>query len=264
MASQTRCSDKIFGAPSFETNMTILSLKDAGFIAQNQLFRNLNLTLNPNDRIGLVAQNGAGKSTLLRCLTGEIDLGSGEIFRARGVSIGHMAQDVSPELLNLTLHGAVLAALPKDTREGETWRVDMVLDALNTPQSMRDTRVSALSGGWQRLMLLARVWVTEPDVLLMDEPTNHLDLEKILMLEDWFATWVSRVPVVVASHDRSFLDAVTNRTLFLRPEMSHQFALPYSRARDELAHLDATRAMEQELYRTRFLGHKFVSCGGPE
>ncbi len=78
--------------------MTILSLKDVGFIAQDHLFQNLTLTLNANDRIGLVAQNGAGKSTLLRCLAGEIELGSGEIFRSRGTSIGYMAQDVSPDL----------------------------------------------------------------------------------------------------------------------------------------------------------------------
>ena len=226
--------------------MAILSLKDAGFIAQDHLFQDLSLTLNANDRIGLVAQNGAGKSTLLRCLAGEIELGSGEIFRSRGTSIGYMAQDVSPELTDLTLSEAVLAALPKAARDSESWRVDMVLDTLNTPEVTRDTRISALSGGWQRLMLLARVWVTDPDILLMDEPTNHLDLEKILVLEEWFATWVGSVPVIVASHDRSFLDTVTNRTLFLRPEISHQFSLAYSRARDELVHRDTAQAVEQE------------------
>lgn len=221
---------------SFETNMIILSPKDAGFIAQDLLFQKLALTLNPNDRIGLVAQNGAGKSTLLRCLAGDIKLGSGEIFLSRGTSIGYMAQDVDPALLNLTLGQAVLAALPKSVRKSESWRVDMVLDTLNTPEVTRDTQISKLSGGWQRLMLLARVWVTDPNILLMDEPTNHLDLEKILVLEDWFATWVGSVPVIVASHDRSFLDTVTNRTLFLRPEISHQFSLPYSRAREELTY----------------------------
>lgn len=226
--------------------MTILSLKAAGFIARDHLFQNLTLTLNLNDRIGLVAQNGAGKTTLLRCLTGEIDLSSGEIFRARGTRIGYMAQDVDQTLMGLSFYDAVLAALPEDARITEGWRVDMVLDTFDTPDDTRHQKVSALSGGWQRLMLLARIWVTEPDVLLMDEPTNHLDLEKILMLENWLNTWLGSVPVIVASHDRSFLDRVSNRTLFLRPTLSHQFALPYSRARDELAHLDTAQAAEQE------------------
>lgn len=226
--------------------MTILSIKDAGFVAQHHLFKNLTFTLNANDRMGLVAQNGAGKSTLLRCLEGELELGSGEIFRSRGVRVGYMAQDVDPALMNLTFHNALLSALPDDAVEGEGWRVDMVLDTLDTPQVTRDAKVSELSGGWQRLMLLARVWVTEPDVLLMDEPTNHLDLEKILVLETWLNTWVGDVPVIIASHDRSFLNAITNRTLFLRPEISHLFTLPYSRARAELIHIDTAQAVEQE------------------
>jgi ATPase subunit of ABC transporter with duplicated ATPase domains len=226
--------------------MTILSLNNASYIARDHLFQNLDLTLGPGDRLGLVAQNGAGKSTLLRCLAGEAELSSGEIYISRGVRVGHMTQDVSPDLVNASFRDAVLSALPPETRESESWRVDMVLDSLNTPDITREAKVSELSGGWQRLMLLARVWVTEPDVLLMDEPTNHLDLGKIILLENWLDTWVGSVPVIVASHDRSFLDNATNRTLFLRPGTSQQFAHPYSRARDELYHVDATKAAEQE------------------
>jgi ATPase subunit of ABC transporter with duplicated ATPase domains len=155
-------------------------------------------------------------------------------------------QDVEPALLGQTFRDAVLTALPKSTWENDSWRVDVVLDSLNAPQEMRALSVSALSGGWQRLMLLARVWVTDPDALLLDEPTNYLDLEKILLLENWLATWTSHLPVIIASHDRSFLDAATNRTLFLRPEISRLFALPYSRAREELARMDAADAAEQE------------------
>lgn len=74
-------------------------------------------------------------------------------------------------------------------------------------------------------------WVSEPDVLLLDEPTNHLDLEKIAQLESWLNALPHDVPVILSSHDRAFLDATTNRTLFLRPEQSPVFALPYKRAR---------------------------------
>ncbi len=226
--------------------MSLLSLKDAAFVARTPLFQNLTLSLGPGDRLGIVAQNGAGKTTLLRCLAGELDLSHGDVVRARGTAIGFVPQDVAPELLDLTFRAAVLGALPEELRESDSWRVDVVLDSLSAPQDLQEVRVSALSGGWQRLMLLARVWVTDPDALLMDEPTNYLDLEKILLLETWLATWARDVPVIIASHDRGFLDAVTNRTLFLRPETSRLYSLPYSRARDELAHRDAADAAEKD------------------
>ena len=68
--------------------------------------------------------------------------------------------------------------------------------------------------------MLAAVWVTEPDVMLLDEPTNHLDLGRIGLLERWLGNLPRDVPVVITSHDRAFLDATTNRTLFLRAERS--------------------------------------------
>lgn len=108
------------------------------------------------------------------------------------------------------------------------------------PEVLRRRAVSELSGGWQRLALLARVWVTDPDALLLDEPTNHLDLAKIARLEAWLNALPRDVPVLVASHDRAFLDATTNRTLFLRPEQSPIFALAYSRSRAALDEVDAS------------------------
>ena len=115
-----------------------------------------------------------------------------------------------------------------------------MLDSLDVPEALRERPLSALSGGWQRLAMLARVWVTEPDVLLLDEPTNHLDLARISQLEDWLNALPRDMPVIISSHDRAFLDAVTNRTLFLRPERSHVFSLPYSRARAALDEIDAS------------------------
>jgi len=226
--------------------MTTLSLKDAAFVADRPLFKDLTATFGPGDRVGLVAQNGAGKSTLLRCLAGETELTAGDITRSKGARIGYMPQAVAPELLDQTCRDAVLSGLAEPARTEEAWRTDMVLDTLDMPAEMRDRPFSELSGGWQRLILLARVWVADPDVLLMDEPTNHLDVACIAMLEDWLATWASGVPMIVASHDRRFLDTVTNRTLFLRPDESRLFALPYSRARAALDEADAAKAVEQE------------------
>ena len=110
----------------------------------------------------------------------------------------------------------------------------------------RDRMVDNLSGGWQRTMLLARAAVVEPDLLLLDEPTNHMDIGRIGVLERFLAALPRDCAVVSASHDRAFLDDVTNRTLFLRPEESADFALPYSRARQALEERDAARHRQFE------------------
>jgi ATPase subunit of ABC transporter with duplicated ATPase domains len=82
--------------------------------------------------------------------------------------------------------------------------------------------------------------VTEADILLLDEPTNHLDLARIVQLEGWLNALPRDMPVVISSHDRAFLDATTNRTVFLRPEQSQIFSLPYTRARAALDEVDAS------------------------
>ncbi len=114
----------------------------------------------------------------MRAIAGTAEASSGDIVRSRGLHIGYVEQDVPAALHELTLYDAVLQALPAADRETDSWRVDVVLDEFQTPDEMRDRLVTALSGGWQRLMLLMRVWVGEPDALLLDEPTNHLDLVK--------------------------------------------------------------------------------------
>jgi ATPase subunit of ABC transporter with duplicated ATPase domains len=220
--------------------MTLINIRNLGITLGNPLFAKLNLTIGAGDRIGLVAANGRGKSTLLRCLAGTLEATEGDVTRSRGLTIGHVEQDVPPVLLALPFHEAVLQALPEDQQLNESWRVDMVMEALDVPDAMRERPVGQLSGGWQRLAMLARVSVTEPDLLMPDEPTNHLDLGKIARLEDWLNALPRDMPVIISSHDRAFLDATTNRTLFLRPEQSAIFALPYSPARAALDESDAS------------------------
>ena len=220
--------------------MALISLKSLGVTMSAPLFSNLDLTIGTGERLGIVAANGRGKSTLLKCLTGEMEPTSGDITRTRGLRVGHVEQSVSPALLDHSFHQIVADVLPAEQAESELWRVDVVLDSLDVPEPMRDRPMRALSGGWQRLALIARAWVTDPDVLLLDEPTNHLDLAKISQLETWLNALPREVPVVIASHDRAFLDATTNRTLFLRPEQSPVFSLPYSRARQALDEVDAS------------------------
>ena len=226
--------------------MASISLRNVSITANEPLFQGLDFVIADGDRVGLVAGNGRGKTSLLKAIAGSVEPGGGEIVRSRGMRIGFVEQDVPAALLELSTWEAVRRALPPEQREGEEWRVDVVLDDLETPADLRERPVKALSGGWQRLMLIARVWVTEPDALLLDEPTNHLDLARILQLEDWLNRSTRNMPVVIASHDRAFLDAVTNRTLFLRPEHSHYFALPFRRARAALDEADAAAAQKQE------------------
>ena len=226
--------------------MTMLNLRKLGVTLGAQLFSDLSLAIAPGDRLGLVAANGRGKSTLLRCLAGTAEPGSGEITRSRGLRIGHVEQDIPPRLGELPFRELVLGALPAEQAQSERWRVEVALDALDVPEALRERPLAELSGGWQRLAMLARVSVTEPDLLLLDEPTNHLDLGRIGQLENWLAALPRDMAVVVASHDRAFLDAVTNRTLFLRQEQSQFFSLPYSRARIALGEIDAADARRHQ------------------
>jgi len=226
--------------------MALINLRSLGVTIGAPLFSNLNLSVEPGDRLGVVAANGRGKSTLLRAISGSFEPTSGDITRSRGLRVGHVEQDMPASLADVPFHEAVLQVLPPEQADSESWRVDVVLDELDVPEELRHRPLSKLSGGWQRLAMLARIWVTEPDMLLLDEPTNHLDLAKIARLEGWLKALPRDVPLVICSHDRAFLDEVTNRTLFLRPEGSQVFSLPYSRAREALDEIDASEARRFE------------------
>jgi ATPase subunit of ABC transporter with duplicated ATPase domains len=220
--------------------MTLITIRNLGVTLSAPLFSRLNLVVNSGDRIGLVAANGRGKTTLLRCMAGTIEASEGEITRSRGLTVGYVEQNVPDALMDTPFHAAVLEALSVEQRLSEGWRVDVALESLGVPEPLRQRPLKQLSGGWQRLAMLARLLMTEADVLLLDEPTNHLDLARISQLENWLNALPREMPVVIASHDRAFLDATTNRTLFLRPEQSQLFSLPYTRARAALREADVS------------------------
>jgi len=145
--------------------MTILSIKALGVALGEPLFDDLNLTVSKGDRIGLVAANGRGKTTLLEVLVGLSEPTTGDIVRARGLRIGYVAQYVPDAAKTQTLYEWVLAALPAEQAEYESWRVDVVLDDLSVPYDLQHKLLSDLSGGWQRTAMLAAAWITEPDLL---------------------------------------------------------------------------------------------------
>ncbi|WP_426035500.1 ABC-F family ATP-binding cassette domain-containing protein [Cypionkella sp. TWP1-2-1b2] len=229
--------------------MTLLATKSLTLTLGQPLFTDLSFSIEPGDRLGLIAANGRGKSSLLRCLAGTLEPTSGEITRTRGLKSALVDQDVPTTLLPLTFRQATLAALPADQADYESWRAEIVLDDLSVPEALRDTPLNALSGGWQRIALLARAAITEPDLYLLDEPTNHLDLSRIGTLQRWLDSLARDTAVITTSHDRAFLDAATSRSLFLRATSSRMFALPYSRARAALEETDAadSRRFENDL-----------------
>jgi ATPase subunit of ABC transporter with duplicated ATPase domains len=229
--------------------MTLLATKTLALTLGQPLFTDLSFSIEPGDRLGLIAANGRGKSSLLNCLAGTLEPTSGEITRARGLKSALVDQDVPTSLLPLTFREATLAALPADQAAYESWRAEIVLDDLCVPEALRDTPLSALSGGWQRTALLARAAIHEADLYLLDEPTNHLDLSRIGTLQRWLGTLPRDTAVITTSHDRAFLDAATTRSLFLRATASRIFALPYSRARAALEESDAadSRRFENDL-----------------
>jgi ATPase subunit of ABC transporter with duplicated ATPase domains len=219
--------------------VSLISVQSLGITLGGPLLSNLNVTVHKGDRIGVVAANGRGKSTFLRCLAGLLDPTEGQCRFARQARASLMLQDPEAALLSLPVRDVVLAELPAETRAWEGWRADVALEAMAVRAAAWDRPLGELSGGWQRMVLLARAWLTEPEILLMDEPTNHLDLQRIGQLQRWMAALPKDTAVLVASHDRAFLDAVTNRTLFLRRDASVDFALPYTTARASLDEMDA-------------------------
>ena len=226
--------------------MSLIAIKDLALTRRESLFTGLSFSIAKGDRLGLVAANGRGKSSLLRIMANEQDATSGTITRTRGLIVAAAPQDLPEWLKSLSFHDAVREALTAEVAETESWRVDLLLDDLAVDEAIRRRAVGSLSGGWQRTLLLARAAVALPDLLLLDEPTNHLDIGRIGVLERFLAALPRDCAVVAASHDRAFLDDVTSRTLFLRPEESADFALPYSRAIQALQERDAARHRQFE------------------
>lgn len=174
----------------------------------NPLFTNVDLYINRGDKICLVGRNGCGKSTLLKVIAQEIEPDDAEFFIQPGVRIGYMPQE--PDFSGFkTLREVVEAGLPKN-EQNQTYRADKLIEyfAINENQNPEQS-----SGGERRKAALARALINEPDILLLDEPTNHLDITTIEKLEDLIKKFNGAV--IVISHDRMFLDHISQTTFWL-------------------------------------------------
>src|SRR5476651_1491137 len=220
----------------------VLGMEHASFYyGSGRVFEDVSFLLD-DARTALVGENGAGKSTLLKCLTGGLELNAGQVIRSRGLRIGTVPQDVPEGLAGRTVRDVLDASLARAGLDGEEWRIDVLFDEIGASPDLLDKPFGSLSGGWQRLMLIAAAArLEEPDILVLDEPTNHLDLANINTLERWL-TVEFKLPMLIVSHDREILDRVTQRTLFLRSDGVHAFKTRFSVAREELLRRDATAA----------------------
>jgi len=194
----------------------VLTLKGAavGFGGE-PLFTDAELSITPGMRACLVGRNGSGKSTILKVLAGVIEPDAGELYIQPGLSIGYLPQDV-PIISGQTVAEFVgEAGAPRHEVDAALSRVE--IDGAR----MADT----LSGGEARRAAMARAMLADPDVLLLDEPTNHLDLPTIEWLERDLVE--RRKTLVVISHDRAFLEAVTTDTLWMDREKLRQNSKGY-------------------------------------
>jgi ATPase subunit of ABC transporter with duplicated ATPase domains len=225
----------------------VLGIEDGAFFhGARKVFSGVSFLLD-DARTALVGENGIGKSTLLKCLSGELELNRGKIVRSRGLRLAAVPQEVPADYLALSVRDALELSLEKVGAAGEDWRIDMLLDEVGLAPEAGEGRFGALSGGWQRLVLIAgAARLEEPDILILDEPTNHLDIAAINVLERWLLEEI-RLPMLVVSHDRAFLDRVSTRTLFLRSDGAHAFRAPFGEAREALLRRDAADATRLRL-----------------
>ncbi len=212
------------------------------------LFEDLSLTVRAGDRLGLVGRNGSGKSTLLRVLAGEALPEDGVVRKGRGVRVGFLPQD--PVLPPGTV-GSVVGPGARGAAESTAWEAAAILERLGMG-AVVGADVATLSGGQAKRTALARLLVTEVDLLVLDEPTNHLDVDAIAWLEERLARF--RGGLVLVTHDRHVLDRVTTRTVELdrgRAYVHDTGYAGYLAARSERAEREATsEAVRRNLARS--------------
>ncbi|WP_446786498.1 ABC-F family ATP-binding cassette domain-containing protein [Macellibacteroides fermentans] len=210
---------------------------------------NISLSINEGDKIGLIGVNGTGKSTLLKILAGKEEAEGGTIIKTKGVRIGYLQQNPSFNQ-DLSVLEQVLQDVSFNERESKEYECKTILTKLGITDF--DEPVSHLSGGQKKRVALASVLVSPVEILILDEPTNHLDNE----MADWLEKYLARYTgaILLVTHDRYFLDRVTNRIAELTDGAIYTYDGNYSLylelklAREEMAL--ASERKRAALYRT--------------
>jgi len=281
--------------------MVVSFNKASLFFGGRAIFNEISFQINPSDRIGLVGRNGAGKSTLLKLIAGDYSLDEGSKNMAKEVRIGFLRQDLTMDM-EKTIMEIARSAFDEIMRINERMEeinkefevrtdyesdsytrlieelsllserfgilggdnldesVELVLKGLGFTQDTFHNKLNTFSGGWRMRAELARLLLQKPDLLLLDEPTNHLDIESIMWLEQHLSE--SNQTLMVVSHDRTFLDNVTTRTIEVTMGKAYDFNASYSKyltLREELREkqLATAKNQEREIKQTEELIERF-------
>ena len=265
------------------------------------LFEEISFRLNAGNRVGLVGKNGAGKSTLLKLLNKDMALDTGVIAVEKDIKIGFLRQDIDfvqgrsvleeayqafeeikalelkldeinhqlaertdyesesynqliVDLSDITQHYEILGGY---NYQGET---EKILQGLGFKREDFDKKTETFSGGWRMRIELAKLLLQSNDVLLLDEPTNHLDIESIIWFEQFLNNYTGAV--VIVSHDKMFLDNVTNRTIEISLGRIYDYNKPYTQylvLRNEIKQqqINAQKNQEKEIQQAERLIEKF-------
>ncbi|MEZ4795672.1 MAG: ABC-F family ATP-binding cassette domain-containing protein [Flavobacteriaceae bacterium] len=265
------------------------------------LFQDVSFRLKGGDRVGLIGKNGAGKSTLLKILSGELEYDSGQVAEEKNLKIGFLKQDIdfvygrtileeayeafteikslesrleeiNKQLVERTdyesegYHQLMIdlndvqhqyEILGGYNYQGET---EKILQGLGFQRKDFEKLTDTFSGGWRMRIELAKLLLQNNDILLLDEPTNHLDIESIIWLESFLKSYAGAV--VVVSHDKMFLDNVTNRTIEISLGKIYDYPKPYTKylvLREEMKALQlaSQKNQQKQIEQTEKLIEKF-------
>jgi ATP-binding cassette subfamily F protein 3 len=241
------------------------------YFGGQDIFKDISFMVNKGDKIGLVGKNGAGKSTLLNVLSKNLTPNKGNVSIPNGLIVGYLTQDldfedgrtvieeaqtafdylntikarldhVDKELNERTDYetSSYLELISEFNELEERYRMSggndvqsemsQVLAGLGFTQYDFDRQTTEFSGGWRMRIELAKMLLKKPNILLLDEPTNHLDIESIIWLENWLKKYNGAI--VLVSHDKFFLDSITNRTIEVAFAKINDYKAPYTKYLD--------------------------------
>ena len=271
------------------------------YFGGQDVFTNISFMVNKGDKIGLVGKNGAGKSTLLNMLSNRLKPNHGVISKPNDLIMGYLTQDIDfldgktiieeaqtaytrlnkikerLEIVNKEINErtdyeteSYLRLISEFHDLDESYRllggndiqseISQVLNGLGFTQNDYNRQTTEFSGGWRMRIELAKILLQKPDMILLDEPTNHLDIESIIWLEQWLKKYTGAV--ILVSHDRIFLDSISNRTIEISFAKINDYKVKYSKylelRKDRIEkQIQAKKNQDKFISETKILINKF-------